>query len=58
MAWIIENIGSIAVCALLVALVAGIIVYKVRQKKQGKASCGCGCGSCPHSGSCQSSVSE
>lgn len=56
MAWIIENIGSIAVCALLVALVAGIIVYKVRQKKQGKSSCGCG--SCPHSGSCHSSVSE
>lgn len=58
MAWIIENIGSIAACALLVALVAGIIVYKVRQKKQGKSSCGCGCGSCPHSGSCHSSVSE
>lgn len=52
--WISQNIGTIIICAVLIAIVAAIIVGMVRKKKQGKSAvCDCGCcGSCPMSGSC------
>ena len=30
----------------------GILDYLIRQKKNGKSSCGCGCEGCAHKGSC------
>lgn len=42
--WISANIGTIAVCAVLIIAVTAIIVYLVRNKKQGKNACNCGCG--------------
>ena len=36
------------------ALVAGIVVYLIKQKKKGKGGCGCGCSGCPHAGACSS----
>ena len=52
MAWIIENIGSIIVIAVLLAIAALIVWGLVRRKKRGKSSCNCGgcngnCGCCP-----------
>ena len=44
--------------ALLAVVVAGIIVYLVKQKRQGKTGCGCGCGGCPHAGSCKGANGE
>ena len=38
----------------MTALVLGIIVYLVLNKKKGKTSCGCGCAGCPHAGQCSS----
>ena len=52
--WIGANLGTILICLVLLAIVTFIIVYLVRQKKQGKSSCGCSCGSCPMGGSCHS----
>ncbi len=49
--WISENIATILICIVLLAIVAAIIVRIVRDKKKG-ASCGCGCAGCPMSGSC------
>ena len=46
MAWITENIGTIAVLAVLVFAVTLVIRSMIRAKKQGKSSCGCDCGSC------------
>lgn len=53
-AWLAQNIGSIAVFALLAAVVAAIIAGMVRSKKQGKSTCSCGgtCGCCPMAGKC------
>ena len=51
-AWISENLGTIIICAVLVAVVAAIIAYMIRNNKKGKSSCGCGCAGCPMSGSC------
>lgn len=53
-AWIAENIVTIIICEVLVAMVAAIIVSLVKDKKKGKSSCGCKCGSCPMAGSCHS----
>ncbi len=52
--WISENIATILICAALIAIVAAIIGSMLRNKKQGKSSCGCGCADCPMNGSCHS----
>ena len=39
-------ITTIIISLVLLALVCGIIVRIVKNKKQGKSSCGCGCSSC------------
>lgn len=52
--WISENIASIIICAVLLAIVATVIVGMVRNKKKGKSSCGSGCANCPMSGKCHS----
>ena len=53
-AWISENISTIMICAVLLAVVAAIIVNMVKNRKKGKASCGCGCADCPMAGACHS----
>ena len=54
LAWLTENIATMIICAVLIAVVAAIIVSMIRNKKKGKSSCGCGCTDCPMSGSCHS----
>ena len=51
--WLCQNIATIIVCAVLIAIVALIIVYLRRKKKNGSnCSCGCGCENCALSGQC------
>ncbi len=52
--FIVQNIGTIAVAAVLIAVTAAIVIKMYRDKKSGKSSCSCGnaCGSCPMSGKC------
>ena len=38
--------GSIAVGAVVLAIVALIIVKGIKDRRAGKSSCGCDCGSC------------
>lgn len=56
--WIVANIGSIIVVAVLAVIVTAIIVNMIRNKKRGKSSCGCGCDGCAFSGSCHSVASK
>ena len=35
-----DNIMTVLICLVLAAIVAAIIVYLVRQKRQGRSSCG------------------
>ena len=54
-AWLQANIGTVLICAALVAVVTLIIVGMVRDHRKGKSSCGgCGggCAGCALSGSC------
>lgn len=52
MEWFTNNISTIIICAVLVAVVATIVVRLIKNKKQGKSSCGCGCSSCAMKNSC------
>lgn len=50
--WISANAGTLVLCILLLAVVALIVRSLLRQRKQGKSSCGCGCAHCAMHGSC------
>lgn len=45
-------ISTVVLCALLIAVVAAIVIKLVRDKKEGKSSCGCGCSACAMKGMC------
>lgn len=45
--FIINNIGTIVICAVLLGIVTAIIIYLIKNKKAGKNACNCGCG-CTH----------
>lgn len=50
--WMALNAANIVIVAVLAAVVAAILVHRVRGGKKGKTSCGCGCQGCPMSGMC------
>ncbi len=50
--WIAANGGNILITLILIAVVVGISRYLIRQKKQGKSSCGAGCAHCAMHGQC------
>ena len=51
-AWLAENLGTIVISAVLLAIVAAIVIYLIRQKKQGNSTCGAGCAHCANAGCC------
>ena len=46
------NIPTLIICLLIAAIVAGIIGRLVKNKKEGRTTCGCDCGGCQMRGSC------
>ncbi len=50
--WICENIGTIVVGLVLLAVVILVVRIMMRDKKQGKSSCGGNCASCGACGCC------
>lgn len=44
--WLTYNIGSILLLLILAGGVTALVVYLIKQKKQGKSSCSCGCQNC------------
>ncbi len=50
--WLADNLGNLIISLVLIAVVAGIIVTMIRDKRQGKSSCGCNCSHCAMSGTC------
>ena len=49
---IADNAGTIIVTLILIGIVAAAVLRLIRDKRQGKSSCGCNCGCCPMTGSC------
>jgi hypothetical protein len=53
-AWLMNNLGTIVVGLVVLAIIAAIVVVMIRNKKKGKSTCGCGCSNCPMGGACHS----
>ena len=45
-AWICANIGTIIICAALVAVIILVILWMINDNKKGNCSCGGSCGTC------------
>lgn len=52
--WISNNISTIIVSIILMAVIAVVIAAMVKNKKEGRSSCSCGCGGCAMKDSCHS----
>lgn len=52
-AWLAQNISTIIVAAVLILIVALIVKYLIKNKRQGKSSCGAGCAHCALHGKCR-----
>ena len=50
--WLRENLGTIVISAALLLVVIAIVRSMVRDKKQGKSSCGANCAHCAMGGTC------
>ena len=44
--WLSANWGSLLVGGLLALILLGVVIRLIRNKKNGKSSCGCGCEMC------------
>ncbi len=56
--WLMENMATIIISAVLVFVVAAILVSMIRGKRKGKSSCGCGCAGCAMNGACHPAKPE
>lgn len=56
--WIVGNAGTIIITILLILMVAGIIFYLIKEKKQGRSSCGGNCAHCKMCTACRTAESH
>lgn len=54
LAWVIENLSTLIISAILIAAVTAVVLSMIRGRKKGKSSCGCGCADCALRSSCHS----
>lgn len=50
--WLAANAATIVISAILILLVVAVIVKLMRDKRNGRTSCGCGCSNCAMQGTC------
>ncbi|MBQ5321282.1 MAG: FeoB-associated Cys-rich membrane protein [Oscillospiraceae bacterium] len=50
--WLQENLGTIVISLFLLVLIVAIILKIVKDKRNGKSSCGGSCSGCAMSGMC------
>ncbi len=53
MTWIMANLGTILITLVLILIVTGIIFTLIRDKKQGRSSCGGNCAHCKMCTACR-----
>lgn len=56
--FIMNNLGTIIVGLIVLALLILVSVKMISDEKKGKSSCGGGCGSCPNAGLCHAHQTE
>ena len=47
-----ENLATIIISSILILIVYAIVAQQIKNKKNGKTSCGCGCSGCAMSSIC------
>lgn len=52
LAWIQSNLATLLISLLLAAVVVAIVARLIKNKKQGKSTCGGNCAHCACAGSC------
>lgn len=52
LSWIVNNLATILITLVLVAVVAAIVIGLRRSHRKGKSTCGCNCAHCAMAGSC------
>ena len=58
MTWISQNVGTILVILVLIAVVSAIIIRLRKDKQKGKSSCGNNCAHCAMAGSCHNHLNQ
>ena len=58
MEFIKNNLGTIVVLVILLAVVTLIVIRLVKNKRNGKTSCGCGCEYCENAKYCHKNKTE
>lgn len=56
--WLTQNIGTIIICAVLIAVFALLIRSLIRDKKKGKSLCGGNCGACAMGCHCHGTAAD
>ena len=50
--WLQQNLGTIVVCLILLAVIGLSVGKIIRDRRKGKSTCGCGFAHCAMSGQC------
>ena len=54
--WLSQNLPTILVALVVLAVCTLIVVKMIQDKKKGKSSCGCGCSGCAMKELCHSQI--
>ncbi|MBQ6425580.1 MAG: FeoB-associated Cys-rich membrane protein [Clostridia bacterium] len=52
MSWLANNLGTIIVALILIAVISLAVARLVKNRRSGKSSCGCNCAHCAMAESC------
>ncbi len=58
MTYLMQNLGTIVISAVLLAIVVLIVLRLMKNKKAGKSSCGCNCAHCALHGTCHKAAKK
>ena len=56
--WLQNNAGTLAVGAVVAAILIALTVKLIRDRRQGKSSCGCGCSECALKNQCHGKTDD
>lgn len=58
MTYLMQNLGTIVISAVLLAIVVLIVLRLMKNKKAGKSFCGCNCAHCALHGTCHKAAKK
>ena len=58
MTYLMQNLGTIVISAVLLAIVVLIVLRLMKNKKAGTSSCGCNCAHCALHGTCHKAAKK